>query len=350
MNLEIERELPALIADTGLMFSYPSALADLYHPAVEQVLLPELTFPTKTIKIRVATGYTGERKNKSLKYQVYNKITGFLKEEPTLNLTDNFIFDARQDTDANPAHVLRVAIVILLISETLSKHLGQPFKITVVLRARASNLSKQMYETLDIPVVCTDGKVFGDIIVNCEELIFQNCFQLSPSLLNFEFKGYQKNTPERVFIPRRGARSLINNDEVIELLEAKGFKTIYFEDLTVPEEWSIARNAKVAITVHGAGSYHLLFNRVSLDNIDSGEKFKFIDIFSPYFTLPSASRELAASVGGRWSAVRGQITPEGLQAIDFSGKQLNPLLSPVKDPFKVDLKCLEMALNYLEVD
>lgn len=350
MNLEIERELPAFTADPALMFSYPSALADSYQPAIEQVLLSELPFAAKSLKIKVATGYTGKRESKSLKYQLYNNITKFLKEEPALNLENNFVFDARLDTDANPAHVLRVAIVILFLSESLSKHLGHSVKITVVLRKKASNLARQMYETLNIPTVYTDGKVFGDIIVNSEQLIYQHCFQLVPSLLNFEFKGYQKDTPERVFIPRRGARCLINNDEVIAFLEAQGFKTIYFEDLTIPEEWSIARNAKVAITVHGAGSYHLLFNRVSLDNINNdGERFKFIDIFSPYFTLPSASRELAAVVGGRWSAVRGQITPKGLQAIDFSGKQLNPLMSPVKDPFKVDLKCLEMALNYLEV-
>lgn len=350
MNLEIERELSAFLADPALMFSYPSALANLYQPEIEQVLLPELVFPAKSIKIQIATGHTSKRKNQSFKSRLYNKVTKFSKKEPTLNLGNSFVFDARLDVDTNPAHVIRVGILVLFLAESLSKHLGRPVKITVVLCKKASNLAKQIYDTLNIPTVYTDGKVFGDIIINSDQLIYQHCFQFVPSLLNFEFKGYQKETPERVFVPRRNARHLINNDEVRVFLETRGFKTIYFEDLTIPEEWSIARNAKVAITVHGAGSYHFLLNRVSLDNIESdGEKFKFIDIFSPCFTLPSASRELAAAVGGRWSAVRGQVTPKGLQTIDFSGKQLNPLISPIKDPFRVDIKCLEMALDYLEV-
>lgn len=48
--------------------------------------------------------------------------------------------------------------------------------------------------------------------------------------------------------------------------------------------------------------------------------------------------------------MRGQITPEVLRYLDFDKSTRDTLKSPIRDPFKVDLSTLQMALDYLEVD
>jgi hypothetical protein len=49
--------------------------------------------------------------------------------------------------------------------------------------------------------------------------------------------------------------------------------------------------------------------------------------------------------------VRGQITPQVVEAIDFTdwGDHLSPLVNPIKRPFRVDVGTVAMGLNYLEI-
>ena len=169
-------------------------------------------------------------------------------------------------------------------------------------------------------------------------------------MFDVEFKGYNPNTPERVFIPRRGNRSLINNDEVKAFLEQKGFTTYYFEDLTPSEEWSIVRNAKVIVAVHGAACSNFIFNRLGLETPDRpGSGLRLLEIFSPAFVL-SGYRNVAHLMNGKWCAVRGQITPEMVKGVDFSNKPRSTVKAPTTNPIQVNLETIQLALEYLEVE
>ena len=350
MDISLEKTIPGFKGSEDWLFAHPSAVTNLYNPSVEKICVPALEIPSKTIEVRVTSGNTGPRTNGSLKRKLYSQLLRKFRNSSPLNCSGKFIFDARYDTDRNVAHLIRSATSVLFVKQILSEHLNEDITVHAVLRQNTSSLAHQVYDTCGIPVICTDGDIYGEIVVNSKKIQFENLPSTFPELLNFKFKNYHQNTPERIFIPRRGNRRLINNDEVIKFLEKRGFRTIYFEDLTISEEWSIARNVKVAVIVHGASIEHFRFNRLGLETSKkSDNSFKFIDIFSPAFTLPH-SRFIVTATNGQWCGVRGQITPKILRDLDFKDNKLNPHSKIVKSPFYVDLSALEMALDCLDID
>lgn len=347
MQIELNEEITGFTMDASMMFAHSTCLADVYVPAVEHVYLPEQYVPPLTVNVKVTTKHTGPRKSGSLKWKAYRSLAGLAKRKAPLDFSGQFVFDARFDTDKNIYHILEgISTPILFAQRLLSKHLNQDVKIYVVLKERASELARQAYDLLGIPVICTDEDIYSNVVEVSPGL---GIYSVQPELFNIDIKGYNPATPERIFVDRRGNRSIINSDEVRKFLEDRGFTTYYFEDLMPSEEWSVMRNAKVAIVNHGAASANLLFNRLGLENPDQpGSGIRIVEIFPACYTFPGY-RRLAKLLNSRWCAVRGQITPEIIRYLDFN-KERDSLKSPIKDPFKVDLKALQFALDHLEVE
>jgi hypothetical protein len=348
MKIKLSKKIPGFTMESAMIFSHTTRLADLYTPSPEQIYLPEKFFPDVDVNIEVQTENTGPQMTGSQRWKFAKRLASLVKGDSTIDRQGQFIFDARFDTDKNPSHVIdNICLPILYAQQVISEHLDQDVKIQVILTETPSSLARQMYETLDIPVICTDSDVYGNVV----KISTNQLFNVIPQVFNMEFKGYRSNTPERVFIPRRGNRAIINNDEVTNFLESQGFVTYYFEDLTPSEEWSIARNAKVVVAVHGASGAHMNFNRLGLESPNvSGSGLSLIEIFSPTFVL-TARRHLAAVLNGKWCGVRGQITPRAIHSLDFKvwDNSLSPLKSPVKDPFRLDIKTIQMALEHLNI-
>jgi len=76
---------------------------------------------------------------------------------------------------------------------------------------------------------------------------------------------------------------------------------------------------------------------------------RLIELLSPSFTIHTY-RQFSTILNGRWCGVRGQITPEVLRYLDFDTRPRNTLKSPIRDPFKIDLSSLQMALDFMDVD
>lgn len=362
MKFDSNIEVPEIIMEPSAMFAYPTCMADVYTPSIEQICLPERRFPQLNMNIRVAPGHTGARTTGSIGWKLYNTLSRVTRSAtPTLTFPDQFIFDARFDTEKNIGHVIDHAITpVLFAQKKLSERLNRDVKIHVILIERASELGLQAYEALGIPTICTDGDVYGNIVeISLNDnsgdavkvpLSSYKYYGIQSQVFNdLNFKGYTSGTPERIFIARKGSRSLINNNEVSEFLKQRGFTTYYFEDLSHSEKWSIVRNAKVAIVVHGAGSANFVFNCSGLKSPDiPGSGLSLIEIFSPSFTL-TGYRHLAALFNGRWCAVRGQVTPEMIRYLDIENRPRNVYKSPIKDAIKVDLQTIQLALDYLGV-
>ena len=210
-------------------------------------------------------------------------------------------------------------------------------------------MAQASYPLLGIPIISSDDDVRGEIVTVSKKFPY-SFGGIRPELFNIDFPDNQNISSEKIFIPRRGNRSLINNDEVTAFLTERGFKTCYFEDLSINEQWSIARNAKVVVAIHGAAVAHLIFNRLGLNSgSELGSGVKVVEIMSPGW-IHGGFRSLVNVVNGRWCCTRGQITPEVLRATDFSQSPPNCHQSPFKDPFKVDCQTIQMALDYLDED
>jgi len=82
-------------------------------------------------------------------------------------------------------------------------------------------------------------------------------------------------TGARVYISRstRGSRNISNEAEIKELLKQRGFETVEFEHLSIPQQAELMSSAEVVVGVHGAGFTNLSF-------CASGTKV--IEIFGDY--------------------------------------------------------------------
>lgn len=347
MDIILRQQVPESGVAPSMMFCYPTGLVDIWSPTIEQVLLPKQYNPPMQIEIKVTFGTAEYVHFPSWKQKAYHTMTGVLMGKQTLDYAGRFIFDARFDNYNNIAHIIdNVATRVLFAQQILSDHFKKKIGIHVILESRALkySLANEVYRLLDIPIISADNDVHGELVTVSHSRIFS----VKPQLFNFEFPGYKKTSFEKIFIPRRGSRRLINNDEVIAFLTKQGFQTCYFEDFSITEQWSIARDTKVVVAVHGAAVSNLVFNRLGLEaNANPGSGVKVVEIMSPGW-IHSGFRDLINAINGSWCAVRGQITPNVLKAVDFSKRSPVPTKSPYKDPFKVDCNTIQMALDYIE--
>jgi len=245
-----------------------------------------------------------------------------------IEMNDEYIHDARYDVDTNMAHILGHVVPRLLIAKEICPN------ITVVLRGKASSLGKAVYNLLGFPVICTDKHVQGQLVmITHREAEVKGLHYL---FIDLPFEGYNPQTPERVFISRKGTRCLLNEEEIEKTLQEYGFKKFYFEDIPISEQWSIARNAKVIVGVHGAGMAGIVLNP---------NKPKVVELMHPGY-VGWGYRPRTNAVGGKWCGITGQITPDVIRELDFkptTGRRFG--LSSMN----IHKNSLKMALEYLQV-
>ena len=73
----------------------------------------------------------------------------------------------------------------------------------------------------------------------------------------------KENTFRKVYISRRekSFRKIINENNLIHLLERKGYQTLYFEDYSVVDQIKIMQDSNEVIAIHGAGLVNINFCR-----------------------------------------------------------------------------------------
>lgn len=346
MNKRFSQEIPGFKVAPSMLFGFPTGTINTWAPSIEQILLSEESTPSTQFRIEVHTGETAFQ-NLGPKRKLYHAVAKRFKGEKKINCSGKFIFDARWDTYKNLSHIIDLSALVLFARKVLRDNLKEKIDIHVILDSDALKYDfvNDIYGSLNIPLISTDDAVCGEVVTVSPSP--HKLYSIKPQLFNIDFPGYKKMGFEKVFIPRRGNRGLINNDEVTEFLTKKGFKTCYFEDFSVAEKWSIIRDAKIIVAVHGAAVNNIVFNRLGFDATASvGSGIKVVELISPGW-IDYGFRELASVFNGKWCGVRGQITPNMLQAVDFSPKKPTSLKSPYKDNFKVSCQAIQMALDYV---
>ena len=138
---------------------------------------------------------------------------------------------------------------------------------------------------------------------------------------------------EKIYISRAKAKSrqLINELEVSKLLETKGFKTVFLEELSVLEQVAIFASAEVIVAPHGSGLTNLVF---------CSPNTKIIELFSPNYVRTD------------YWMISQQLELEHYYLV---GKRFNcPSLSalmyqnPLTEDILVDLNSLKLILHHLQ--
>lgn len=322
------RKLPAgsVVVAPARMFTYPTCLADSWTPKSLEILLPGYTLERPEIAITVRQDST-----RSLNYPVRNPLKRFRKQlSAEEELPDGHVYDARWETDGNIAHILAyIAAPLLAARQTLGK-------ITVILRANASVMGKKAFALLGFPTHCTDKHVSGKLVLAPDGTSGKYEAHIPALYGEVTWEGYRPDTPDRVFISRKGDRALINEAEVEAVLREHGFSKYYFEDIPISEQWSVSRNARAIVAIHGAAVASALFNR---------QRAKLLELFHPGYIV-DIYRNMINVLGGSWAAVTGQMPENIITELDVkrNGRAFAAL------PAKIDVESLRKALAYLEVE
>jgi hypothetical protein len=316
-------EIPA-----SSMFTYPTRLSDTWMPAIQRVLLPQLQVRRPEIK------FIGRSRSISTAGTSASNLIGsafkraLQKVRPSIDIGSDYLFDARYDTDSNVAHVLcNIASMVLAIRNECPG-------IRVILRSNATSMARSVFALLKLSTLCTDKSVVGNVVI--PRLATGERFEghlYSESFTGASFEYYIPDTPKKIFISRRGARYLINEDQVEQFLKPFGFKKIYFEDIPLNQQWSLAKNASAIVGIHGAALSSILFNTNAV---------KLIELFHPGYVV-NGYRIIVSSVGGTWCGVSGQYPPDIIRRLDYEKKTRYFAL----EPLRVDITSLEMAIDYL---
>lgn len=315
----------SFVVPDSWIFAHPTRLTSAWQPQMLEIFRRgySITRPPIEIGVQIASSKTLGIRARNPARRIYQNIVSPLKYDLYP------ILDARFETDNNIAHLLTLVLPKILAFQSF----GQ--KGAVILRRNASEMGRNFFDTLDIPVICTDRFVLGNLIKSGERV--QGAFEgwYADLFRDLKFSGQLEDTPNKVFLCRRGQRRLLNEDSIHAFLEPYGFKRIYFEDIPIREQWSWLRNAKSVVAIHGAGMAGLLFSRPGV---------KVIELFHPGFAN-DIYRNMIAALGGYWCGVTGKITKSTIRKVDYAG---NPH-GVAMDSFEVDTSTVELALQFLNV-
>jgi capsular polysaccharide biosynthesis protein len=112
-----------------------------------------------------------------------------------------------------------------------------------------------------------------------------------------------ENSFDKVFVYRKGLRSLENNQAVLECLTELGFYCFDPGDHPVSFQVAALADASVVVGVHGAGLTNILFS----------SRLRFLLELMPGNMKPNHYREIAVTKGASYSCLQGSMLNENLQ-------------------------------------
>ncbi len=328
--------LPAarLRVSDAWLFTFPTALGGTLSPRVRELWLEGREIEYAPVTVRLEGSAESQLRNFGRSESRWRHRTRRLKQKftamQTLALHRPFL-DARNETDANLAHVLYDVLPRLQAVRVAG------VEPVLVLRARATAMTQEVCRLLGVETVRTDAVVRGTrCVATSADAGFYEA-RLPRLLGDAELvEPWPTDTPAKVFIARRGSRALVNHGEVESLLGQRGYFTRYFEDLPMIEQWATMRNAESVVAVHGAAVANLAFAK---------RRPRVVELFHPGYVV-DCYRQLTAAVGGAWSAVTGRLRSEDLKLVEE--KRL--LRACQARPIEIDVDALSRALDVVHAD
>jgi glycosyl transferase family 61 len=318
-------------------------MADFATPAVERILQPVKVIPAHVVHVRVQTGESqtlAESKATPptpvarLKHEI-KKV--YHRREPVIDIGQRFALDLRAHFLGNFAHLIHdVLAPCRFIEQVMAGDANVDLTpIHVILPKKAPTLALRVLEFAGVPTICTDGVVRGNLITFTQD--HNVC--LLPYLARQPFEPWPHPTAKKVLVLRRGSRALLNEKQITDFLIAEGFEPFYMEDIPLSQQWTLLRDAREVVGIHGAGLSSLGFSVQR--PLDAGPRFRLTELFGPGF-VNNCFRIYAAVLRGTWIGVRGKITPGVIQELDIRDRER----AHEHAPFELDVESLAEALAY----
>jgi capsular polysaccharide biosynthesis protein len=258
----------------------------------------------------------------------------FLRASGRLINLDGFYFDTRGYDPNNIAHLLTDIIpACLLVRETLGESAAFIFR-------RLLPQFRELLAVVGIDPICTYRPVRGNRVelYGSRELAQYPIKTYVPDCPAYDLIGteyapfldpYPADGARKLFISRRGPRALVNEGEVRALLESRGFRTAYFEDLPIADQISAILSADEIVCVHGAAmGYLCLKDRLG----------RVVELLPP-----NVYHNLFPIAVGHKVGHYAQLIPSFDEDVQFSGWEA--ILRAKQSPFAVDMNQLRSAVG-----
>lgn len=327
--------LPAVSVPAGPMYCHPSRLTNIYVPTVETVLLDAETLPAQEATIHIAhetTKSLPQYRDVGRRGRARTWIERMSRGQQ-LDLAERLVYDARWADNANIAHLFQFHLAALGLA---AKKLGiRQDQCLVLLEKKSTPFSHGLFNLVGYETHETNLPVRANILhfdVNREVP-----YHLLPFVGGLEPAGLDATLPKKIFISRRGTRRLLNEVDVVALMTEHGFQTVYFEETSLLEQWSITRHATSIVAIHGAA-----LGFVATKSAAPTSAFKLLELFSPGLVV-DCFRKYAAVLGGTWTSCRGKLTPEFLRCVEY-GPDPKAMEG---EHFQLDTRSIERALSHM---
>jgi hypothetical protein len=252
----------------------------------------------------------------------------FAKHTPAVCL--GYYLDTRHREPNNIAHLLQTFVPeYLLAKEALEE-------VAFVSRPLLPRM-QELLAWFGIDPICTNRPVYGHAASLWlsrglaqypieTELI---CPSLTLMTDVYADRAQRTSGPRRIFLSRKGERSLTNGAEVNALLETHGYQTIYLEEFSIAEQVSMTQAAEHVVAIHGAAMAYLVLS----SGVRSVIELMPPNVYTDHFP------QLIGNKVQRYC----QLIPAFDEVVQFSGW---PEITKYKQrPFAVDLDQLERALT-----
>ena len=200
------------------------------------------------------------------------------------------VFDVREIEPNNIAHLMMIAIPFCLHARNVAgadiqflfNKMAEPYRNLLKAFDIHPITSNKKIKAPFIKITGTRGHAYYNIIhvIDCPPIAFvpdiYEKYHFSSGLVGMD----------KIFIARRGARALINQDEVEKLLATHGYKAVYMEDYSIAVQLGIASEANDIVAVHGASMGMLVLRK----NINSLIEICPSNVYQEYFPIALGNR------------------------------------------------------------
>jgi hypothetical protein len=314
--VEHKAEVPQLDIPTGILYGSTSRFVNHYAPAVTRTILPAEVLPAETVTVTVQPVTT-------LNFVQQVRATGVaagwrcqasqwleqLRGKP-LDLGQRLAYDARWLSTDNVAHVLQHHVSSLALAKL---KLGlRPGDCIVVLQKNAPALGRRLFETLGFETVETYRPVRGTFVRILQANPYEP-YRLLHLVSTLAPPNIKPGSANKVYIPRRGTRRIVNQHEIDAIAAEAGFEKVYMEDLSVPDQFGLMRSCGTLLAIHGAALGYLCMRSPALGS----PPLSLIEIFSPGLVV-DVYRRTAAALNGHWRGICGTVDSSFVKTVQES--------------------------------
>jgi len=337
----------AFHVEEDTLFGHSSFFMDSFESVVETIVLPKTSSPEGGVTFTYARRFSSSYVKSGKQAKIKKYISSVIPTKSALKV-DSIFIDLRINSPSNLSHALMIHLPIVILAEKFIKTVDSKRKLTLIFPENLPTYISKIFECQGYEVVLTDNRVNGDSCLF--DITSWTCLRGTlPSILKSgkRIDGLKsaivkesKGLPRKIFISRKGTRSLKNEADVEARLSKAGYSKVYLEEYDIFQQFALVVYAESIVAIHGAALGVLV-----LKSLFPEKKYKLIELFPPSH-LTNVYRILTHQLNGRWVGVRGKIWKELLPSAYSQAP--GSIRSFSLSSFEVCMKSVECALTLVD--